>query len=385
MKELTQKQAKRYSKSNKKQKAKILDEFCSTLGINRNTAVQKFIRTRKSIYPVALKILKHRGGSKKKFTEIHNSLLKKVWELAGCICAENIHPNLEVYIDQLKKNGKLKNYANQTINESKRVSLGTLKKTAGKFSSCRVSRKNRNWDSKYRVIPIESDFKKYAKIGIGYVEIDYVEHRNTSLSGSYAITGTYVDIYSQWVTRSAELGKSERVVKLIDTANRKKFYHVIKKLHSDNFKSILNLLMKNEKEGVSRSRALTPKDNGHVEQKNGDKVRKLVGKHMYNTRAQIELLNRIYSKEDLITNFFTSSAKLIEKRYDESGRMLYKKYDKPKTPYQRLLDSRQLTSKEKIKLEELYKGLNLVKLREESNGLCQRLFKTVEVKNVTIY
>lgn len=384
MKELTQKQTQRYSKSNKEEKATILDEYCSLQKINRNTAVKRFNRTRKNIKPVVLKSSKKRGGSKKKYTEIHKKLLKEVWKLSGEICAENIHPNLQIYIDQLNINQKLKNYSNKVVSVSGTVSLGTLKNIVKNFSNCKGSRKNRNWDSKYRVIPIEADFKRYAKIGIGYIEVDYVEHRNTNLSGIYAITGTYVDIYSQWVTRSAELGKSERTVEIIDIANRKKIYHIIKKFHSDNFRSILNLLMKNRNEESSRSRSLTPEDNGHVEQKNGDKVRKLVGRHMYNTKRQVTLLNQIYDREDLITNFFTASAKLIEKSFSEGGILLHKKYDKPKTPYQRLLESIQLSDQEILKLKKLYKSLNLVKLREESGTLLKELFKTIEVKNVTI-
>ena len=51
----------------------------------------------------------------------------------------------------------------------------------------------------------------------------------------------------------------------------------------------------------------TPKDNGHVEQKNGDKIRALVGYYSYTTQEQADLLNKIYQIDDLFQNHFIPS------------------------------------------------------------------------------
>jgi hypothetical protein len=66
-------------------------------------------------------------------------------------------------------------------------------------------------------------------------------------------------------------------------------------------------------------------------------------------------LNNLY-------NFFVPQLKLIEKV--RVGSKIVKKYDKPKTPYQRLLDSKFLTMGQKEELRRRYKLLNPIELRE---------------------
>ena len=131
---------------------------------------------------------------------------------------------------------------------------------------------------------------------------------------------------------------------------------------------------------LSRSRPYKKEDNGHVEQKNGDKIRKLVGYHRYDTQNQVELLNELYKVEDLISNFFISSQKLKTKTYDEKGRLISKKYDKATTPYQRLIRSKQVDRNTKETLKSVYSVLNLVRLRKESERLKAELFETVSRK-----
>ena len=131
---------------------------------------------------------------------------------------------------------------------------------------------------------------------------------------------------------------------------------------------------------LSRSRPYKKEDNGHVEQKNGDKIRKLVGYHRYDTQEQVDLLNQLYVVEDLISNFFIPSQKLNSKIYDQNGRLISKKYDKATTPYRRLMRSRQVDKNTKQKLKRVYSVLNLVGLRKESGRIKDELFKTVSRK-----
>lgn len=118
-------------------------------------------------------------------------------------------------------------------------------------------------------------------------------------------------------------------------------------------------------------------DNGHVEQKNGDKVRKLVGYHRYDSEKQVELLNGLYDIEDLISNFFLPSQKLIEKVKDGKGRVVRRRYDQARTAYQRLLETKDVDQKVKVKVKKMYNQLNLVELRNQSEKLQQQLFRTV--------
>ena len=124
---------------------------------------------------------------------------------------------------------------------------------------------------------------------------------------------------------------------------------------------------------LSRSRPYKKNDNAHVEQKNGDKIRKLVGYWRLDSQAACDLLNELYAVEDLITNYFTASAKLIGKDYDEHGKLIRKRYDEPKTPYRRLLEHPDVSNKTKRLVIAEKQTLSLVALREQSSMLQAQL------------
>jgi len=88
-----------------------------------------------------------------------------------------------------------------------------------------------------------------------------------------------------------------------------------------------------------------------VEQKNGDKVRKLVGYFRYESEEEVSLLNEIYSRADLLDNFFIPNFKLKNKVKNDKDKTIKKEYAKPKTPFQRLLESNTVSEKTKSQLK----------------------------------
>ncbi len=106
----------------------------------------------------------------------------------------------------------------------------------------------------------------------------------------------------------------------------------------------------------------------------GSYVRKLVGYFRYETEEEVSLLNEIYKRADLLDNFFIANFKLKARIKNENGKTVKKVYERPETPYQRLLESEQLEEEQKEKLREIYKSLNMVKLREEIEGLMKELY-----------
>lgn len=68
-------------------------------------------------------------------------------------------------------------------------------------------------------------------------------------------------------------------------------------------------------------------------------------------------MNEIYTNEwSLFFNFFILSSKIISKERD--GSKIIKKHDSPKTPFQRLLKSDDISKKLKDDLRKKYKQLN---------------------------
>jgi hypothetical protein len=112
----------------------------------------------------------------------------------------------------------------------------------------------------------------------------------------------------------------------------------------------------------TRGRPYRKNDNCFVEQKNGDRVRKTVGYHRFDSEAEQAALALVYRFTNQLTNFWNPSVKIIAKQKLPNGR--YKKiYDKPKTPVQRLLDNPDLSDSVKVRLRTDMASTNPLSLR----------------------
>ena len=60
-------------------------------------------------------------------------------------------------------------------------------------------------------------------------------------------------------------------------------------------------------------------------------------------------------------------------------------HDKPKTPYQRLIESNQLSKKNKQKLTKIYNSIDMVELREKINKILQKLYETQIIRSRKIH
>jgi hypothetical protein len=98
----------------------------------------------------------------------------------------------------------------------------------------------------------------------------------------------------------------------------------------------------------------------------------------HDTGKELEILNRLYSYLRLYTNYFLPSMKLSQKT--RIGSKVVKRYEKPKTPYQRLLESQFVDNKLKRQLEVEYNKLNPAQLKREIMYLQQLLWKAVRNK-----
>lgn len=378
---------KEYERAKKKKKSAILTEYCKLTGSGRDAAIKRFSRYIKPFLKTGnIKPSVNGKGPKRKYGIIHKEIVMKCWELAGKVCAEKIHPMIDIYLWQLKQNKRLDFYSAEEIAQTKKISLGSLKRIIAIFPKA-SSKKHKGNASIYKEIPMMADFGKFALKKPGYIEVDFVEHNGGNSSGRFAITGTYTDVFSQWTNRAANLGKNFESMKNIDDMVHKRFFHPALHYHPDNDKTILKLLfemMKNGKRGafkLSRSRPYKKNDNAHVEQKNDDKVRKLVGYWRYDTEEEIYLLNQLYEKADYYDNFFIATAKLKKKIRNSKGRVIKRVYYKPETPYQRLMASKHVPKAIKRELKEIYSKLNMVKLREEMEEILSKLWRIICEKN----
>jgi hypothetical protein len=299
-----------------------------------------------------------------------------VWEYNDYVGAERFHGSITDTLVDLKAENELRNFDKETIALIKKIPLGTLKLKLRSLPKPR-RRINTNGTSELKKhVPIRTGFK--INISYGFLAIDFVEHSGSDCSGRFARTLCSVDPKTTWLSRAACLGKDRPAVEDASKKIVSKVPYNIKGMHSDNEPNLLYVTLRYQAKNcgftVSRSRPYKKEDNGHVEQKNGDKVRGLVGYSRYDQIRHVDLLNRIYEIDDVYQNHFIPSMRLESKEYNELGKLTKKTYSKAKTAYQRVMEDREIKVGKKMILCSRHKKLNRVKLKKERDKLLRKLF-----------
>ena len=84
-------------------------------------------------------------------------------------------------------------------------------------------------------------------------------------------------------------------------------------------------------------------------------------------------MNKVYEIADLFENFFVPTMKLKEKVVDERGRVVKRVYEMARTPYERVLESPEVSEEVKNRLRAIKEGLSLVKLKKRLDELVGML------------
>ena len=220
--------------------------------------------------------------------------------------------------------------------------------------------------------------------GPGFMEADTVAHCGNSMAGDFIWSLTLTDIHSGWTEcRGTWNNGAQGVIEQIKNIE-KGLAFPLKGFDCDNGTEFLNhhLLRfftdRKPKIKFTRSRPYKKNDNAHVEQKNWSFVRQLLGYDRLDNPRLVDLINNLYSNEwSLYQNHFCPTFKLIEKTRINSK--YKKKYESPKTPYQRLMDSDQITGPKKKQLQTCHLDLNPFILKQKIELKLKGIFKLVKV------
>lgn len=221
----------------------------------------------------------------------------------------------------------------------------------------------------------------------GFIEADTVAHCGESMAGHFIWTLNMTDVVTGWCEQRAVWAKHQdftlEAVVDIQAGLPFKMYA----LHTDNGWEFLNHLFVNHfskpdsEVHYTRGRPYFKQDQACVEQKNFTHVRKILGYERLDRPELLTLINDIYKNEHrLLMNFFVPQTKLISKT--KTGAKKIKKFDKPKTPYQRLLESDSISETTKQNLTETFNQLNPFELQQRlKNKLKLLIEKLKELKN----
>jgi hypothetical protein len=124
----------------------------------------------------------------------------------------------------------------------------------------------------------------------------------------------------------------------------------------------------------TRSRAYRKNDNAHCEQKNWTHVRQLFGHDRFEHPELVPLMNDLYGQKwSQFTNHFKPTFKLL--RREKKGGKTKRIYEPtPQTPYQRLLDSPEISEATKVRLRAEHARLDTFALKKSIETKLRKFF-----------
>jgi hypothetical protein len=383
--------AKRYQKTTKKDKGTILGEYTQLTGYNRCYAAfllrnhGRRMRISNNTVFVGECRKKVKRTRDRTYDEQVVRVLKRVWQIMGSICGKRLEPALKEVIPILERYKEIK--LDKAVREKlSKISAATIDRVLA------LERKKRSLRQRSRTkpgtllkhqIPIRT-FCEWDEKSPGFVEIDLVGHEGGDASGEYIQTLDMTDVCTGWTETQAVKNKARVWVFEALKEIRKHLPFKLLGIDSDNGSEFINdhlySYCEEEKITFTRARAYRKNDNCYVEQKNYSIVRRAVGYNRYDTPQQLRLLNQLYSRLRLYTNYFQPVMKLEEKI--RVGSKVKKRYDQPRTPYRRVLESPLVDKERKKKLNQEYAKLNPAELRRQISSLQIKLRKLAAKENL---
>lgn len=369
-----------YLKSkSKKKRGELLDEAEKRTKLERKYLTQK-LKPKSNLD----KLKSERKKTKEYYDNSVKPALVAMWKIFDNACGQRLETSLRDETDRLRMQGELicSDEVALKLKQIKSATIDRKLKHTKQIELAKAKYKKKH-PLLYQSIPVKV-FAEQDREQLGNIQIDLVEHCGQSALGEFVNTLTATDIFSGWTEQSAVMGKSQENVSAGIDDSRQRCPFAFKEIHSDGGTEFINNHLYRytigTELGFSRSRPYKKNDNCLVEQKNGTHVRRLVGYLRYDTVEEQNMLNDLYRNElRLYNNFFKPQNKLILK--ERIGGKIHRVYDKAKTPFQRLMESSEISKEKKRELREIYLSLNPAELKRNIDKKLDMLYKFYEQKN----
>ena len=369
-----------YVRADTKEKTKIVTGIVTVSGMHRKTVIRALSRERiRSGWKAPPRL-----GRPRIYVAETEAALAWIWEQYDYPSAERLHNEIAEAIRIFKRDG-MWNYSEMATGQLLTMSLGTMKlRTVAMAKKRCLLRGQSTTQSGPLLKSVPVFFGSWTQKGSGFGQIDTVVHSGPKLMGKMAYTVNYVDIATYWQEPVAQLDKTDDATLASIQTIAKRLPWKLKGLHPDSGSEFINqagiLWCKKRQIELTRSRPSKKNDNCYIEQRNLVVVRKYVGYERYDCKEAVTAMNELYKSLRLYLNFFQPTFKLMtkEKRIKTvDGKQAHKPYkriyDKPKTPYTRVLERRDIDETIKDKLTVQYESLNPKVLRDKIQTLTTKL------------
>jgi hypothetical protein len=360
-----------YERAGEAGRSRLLDEAQKRTGYNRKYLIRMLNRE-----PRPELVKGRRRKRKGEYGAAVTTALVEIWDIFEQPCGQRLATVLREQVERLRGLGELR-CSDAVAEQLKTISASTIDRLLRREKRVRMLRRNRNPNVQrliYQKVPVKVA-SEWDTSEIGNLQVDFVAHCGRSTGGDYIYTISTVDIATNWWEGQAIPVRSQHATKEGLNRMRPRFPFRIRELHPDNDSALVNNLLlewcREQRIQLSRSRPYQKNDNAWIEQKNWTHVRKIVGYRRFDNTSELRILNEIYAVLRLYKNFFLPTIKLASKtRVD--GR-IKRTYDKARTPYQRVMDSRQIDRKTKQQLKATYEALNPAELHRHLSQLREQL------------
>lgn len=366
--EITKKYARQYAKAGKADKGALLDALVATTGWTRDHA-RRAIRVASARHgPAAAVVRKPRP---RKYSYDALVVLQEVWRLAGQPSGKYLAVVMDDTLERLvrfRELGKVADRATpQVLDEVRAMSAATIDRYLKPHKDSAYPNALSGTTPSHILrssVPVRTSMDDPITTA-GFLELDTVAHCGHTLKGEFLRTLTGTDPVTGWT--------------MLRTIRNNAFIHIhgglewitkhapipVTGVDFDNGSEFMNwaVITWCDKQAipVTRSRPYKHNDNAHVEQRNGDWVRRHAFRYRYETDAELALLNELWDLVMARKNHLLPCVKATGWDTTPAGRKK-RTYDKPRTPYQRLIDTGTLDEQTHTRLQAEHAALNPAKL-----------------------
>lgn len=369
----------------RKEKSRLLDEYCRVTGQHRKYVIRK-INSGRYVQTMRVENGERQRTRRSYYDGNVMGHLITLWNIFDRPCGQRMVAQIRTELARLQRFGEITVSA-EMEEKLRRISAREIDHTLHAHKE--KERLLQKYGKKihpllYQKIPVRISSEQ-DRTTVGNIQIDLVEHCGQSAAGAYISTLSTTDLATNWWEGGAVLTKSMTGVGEKIDAVRQRYPFPWNGFHTDNDSAFINGHLSRYAKGneldFTRSRPYEKNDNFLVEQKNGRVVRRSVGYLRYDTHRECAILNELHQLTGRYQNFFQPVMKLKEKK--RIGSKVKRTFEEPTTPYQRVLDSPHVPQQKKEKLRALYASLNPAALKRHMDRKRDELLQAYKVKGRT--
>lgn len=358
-----------YWKANKCRKGRILDAIALVSGLHRKACVKRFrrLQTRDPCTTES-------RGRPRYYTQDVIAALLDVWNIGSESCGENLHPQINEYVDIAIREKEWK-HGDVATERLRKMSAGSVKVYVGGFTRTRRNFSGKSTTQKSSVIsmvPVRMDGWDTAETGV--TQVDTVAHCGYANVGDFVFTTNGTDVATLWGTRRAQWCKGQEATKVSLEAMRKDSPYPWTEVHPDSGNEFINFHCISYAEQsnlrMTRSRPYHKNDNCFVEERNGHVVRAYVGYERFDTREVVSEINKLYDVLTPYLNHFIASRRIVSKER-VGARWKVTREKVAKTPYLRVLERSDVCGEVKNKLRLTHAVLNPASMKKKIDLLMK--------------